>query len=211
MNEIAAELRGAVETALRAPYRRITRCQTLEGTRFWLKRVERSSPLLWAVKGRPKTAFDRDRRSHRFLWTSGAPVPAIVAEGADYIVIEDAGASLTGICKCASVTAEEKTRACRAAGQALARLHSAGLTHGRPAFRDMCWDGQQVRFIDFEYFVQARAGRFRKARDVGIALVSALSQGVNGPRYAHALLSAYRATWYRRSEFFLSPYPQRTE
>lgn len=208
---MAVELQSAVYEALKAPYRRVAQYETLQGTRFWVKRIERSAPLLWLVKGTPKMAFERDRRSHHFLWNSGVPAPAIVTEGAGYFVLEDAGVSLTDICKSDSLTAEEKEKACRAAGQALARLHSIDLAHGRPAFRDMCWDGQQIRFIDFEYFVQARTGRIRKARDVGIALVSALSQGFDGLRYAHVFLSAYRVSRCRRSEYFHSPHPQRTK
>ncbi len=211
MNKLAVELQSAIDEALQAPYRRVARFETLKGTPFWMKRIERSAPLLWLVKGTPNMAFDRDRCSHHFLWHSGVPVPAIVTEGTGYFVLEDAGASLTDICKSNSLTAEDKEKACHAAGQALARLHSIDLAHGRPAFRDMCWDGQQIRFIDLEYFVQTRAGRIRKARDVGIALVSALSQSFDGLRYAHVFLSAYRASRRRRSEYFHSPHPQRTK
>lgn len=179
------------DEVLHAPYQRVTLCQTRRGRRFWLKRVERFAPHLWLVKGKPEQAFDRDRRAHRFLWSYGMPVPRIVADGAGFIALEDAGASLTKFCDNTSISQVEKLRACRAAGRALARLHAAGLAHGRPAFRDMCWDGRQIRFIDFEYFVPAKAGWLRKVRDVGIAILSALSQGSSGPRYAHCVLSAY--------------------
>ena len=91
------------------------------------------------------------------------PVPRILAEGSDFIAVEDAGLSLTRFCGDRSRELVSKQTACRAAGRALARLHASGLAHGRPAFRDMCWDGQQIRFIDFEYFKPTKAGRLRKA------------------------------------------------
>lgn len=209
MTDKKAEIHNSVDEALRAPYQRVTFCQSQRGTRFWLKRIERFAPHLWLVKGKPEQAFDRDRRAHRFLWSRGAAVPRILAEGSGFIAVEDAGTSLTKLCKKANVTTADKLKACRAAGQALARLHSANLAHGRPAFRDMCWSGRQIRFIDFEYFVPTKAGRFRKARDVGIAILSALSQGVNGPRYAHSILSAYIAAQGSQSQQLPVPCPVR--
>lgn len=193
MQNQTTDIRIAVDEVLRAPYQRVIQCQSPNGRRFWLKRVERFAPHLWLVKGKPVHAFERDRRAHRFLWRYGMPVPGILAEGVDFIAVEDAGTSLTKLCASTSVTASEKREACRAAGKALALLHAADTAHGRPAFRDMCWDGGQVRFIDFECFVNAKAGPLRKARDVGIAVLSAFSQGADGPRYAFYILSAYRA------------------
>ena len=198
-----------VDIALQGSHQRVTLCQTGCGGRFWLKRVEEFAPHLWLVKGRPEHALERDRSSHRFLWKFGAPVPRILADGKGYIAVEDAGASLTRLCADKSVTMTEKLRACCAAGQALARLHAMGLAHGRPAFRDMCWDGRQIRFIDFEYFVPTKAGRLRKARDLGIAVLSAVSQGSFGPRFAHSILSAYAAARSRKSKAQPVPYPVR--
>ncbi|MBO9447192.1 hypothetical protein [Ruegeria sp. R14_0] len=191
MTDKTAEIQITMNAALNAPHQRVTLCQTRQGLRFWLKRVERFAPHLWLVKGKPEQAFDRDRQSHRYLWNRGAAVPRILAEGADFIAVEDAGCSLTKLCDDADVATTDKLKAIRAAGHALARLHAMGLAHGRPAFRDMCWDGRQIRFIDFEYFSPSNAGRLRKARDVGIAILSALSQGLEGPRYAQCILSTY--------------------
>lgn len=193
MTQRAADLYYTIETVLRASYRRVILCQTAGGDRFWLKRVERFAPHLWLVKGCPKVAFARDRISHLYLWKNGVPVPRILAEGSGFIAVEDAGLSLTRFCADRSRDFVSKQTACRAAGRALARLHASDLAHGRPAFRDMCWDGQQIRFIDFEYFKPTKAGRLRKARDLGIAVLSAVSQGQLGLRYASSLLSGYWA------------------
>ncbi len=193
MAQRVSDLYHTVETALRASYRRVVLCRTAGGDRFWLKRVERFAPHLWLVKGCPQVAFARDRTSHRYLWNKGVPVPRILAEGSDFIAVEDAGFSLTRFCGDRSRELVSKQTACRAAGKALARLHASDLAHGRPAFRDMCWDGQQIRFIDFEYFRPTKAGRLRKARDLSIAVLSALFQGPLGMRYASSLLSGYWA------------------
>ncbi|WP_170466786.1 hypothetical protein [Ruegeria arenilitoris] len=207
MKDKTAEIHVAMHEALKAPHQRVTLCQTRRGLRFWIKRVERFAPHLWLVKGKPEQAFDRDRQSHLYLWNRGVAVPRILAEGSDYIVVEDAGSSLTKFCKDAYVTTVDKLKACRAAGRALARLHAMDLAHGRPAFRDMCWDGQQTRLIDFEYFSPSKAGRLRKARDLGIAILSALAQGLEGPRYAQCLLLAYLAARDRQPKAMPIPCP----
>lgn len=209
MTDRTTDVYIAIHKALRAPYQRAALCQTRQGVKFWLKRIERFAPHLWLVKGKPEQAFDRDRSSHRFLWNYGAPVPRIVAEGKGYMAVEDAGASLTRFCEDRSVTIADKLKACRAAGRALARLHEMGLAHGRPAFRDMCWDGRQIRFIDFEYFVPTKVGKLRKARDVAIAILSALSQGGAGPRYAYHILSTYHVARGRQPKVLSVPYPVR--
>ncbi|WP_170753418.1 hypothetical protein [Ruegeria lacuscaerulensis] len=200
-----SELRYIVDSALSAPYRRVTRCEMRCGAAVWLKRIERSDPHLWVVKGLPGQAFDRDRRSHRFLRSCGVPVPAVLLESDSYFVVEDAGHSLSALCGDPLVAKVEKLAACIAAGQALARLHAADLAHGRPAFRDMCWDGRRIRFIDFEYFDPSQAGSIRKARDIGIALLSALSQGGEGLRFARSFLSAYRLARRKRSKPYFAP------
>ncbi|MBO9433525.1 hypothetical protein J7394_04880 [Ruegeria sp. R13_0] len=196
-----ADLYYTIETVLRASYRRVVLCRSASGDRFWLKRVERFAPHLWLVKGCPQAAFARDRTSHRYLWNKGVPVPRILAEGSDFIAVEDAGLSLTRFCGDRSRELVSKQTACRAAGRALARLHALDLAHGRPAFRDMCWDGQQIRFIDFEYFKPTKAGSLRKARDLSIAVLSALFQGQQAMRYASSLLSGY---WTVRGKWTVS-------
>ncbi|WP_298852565.1 hypothetical protein [uncultured Ruegeria sp.] len=130
------------------------------------------------------------------------PVPRIVAEDDGFMAVEDAGVSLTKLCGTNFVTTAEKLKACRAARHALARLHSAGFAHGRPALRDMCWDGRQIRFIDFEYFVPAEAGWLRKFRDVGIALLSALCRRGDEVRYAYCILTEYYAARRRQLQVF---------
>ncbi len=187
------EKRLLVEKVRRASFRRITRHRTLHRGIVWVKRVERFSPFLWLVKGSPKKAFARDRRAREFLWRRGVPVPAVVVEGNDFIALEDAGPSLTKVHKDPRLKASDKAVAYRAAGRALARLHGKDLAHGRPAFRDMCWDGRQIRFIDFEYFSPTRAGLFRKTRDLAVTVTSALAQGASGPWYAYLVLRGYLA------------------
>ncbi len=201
-----SEMRFWAKLALKSPYRRIAPYRTRSGALVWIKRVERFSPLLWLVKGSPRKAFARDQRARDFLWRRGIPVPALVAGDDRFAVLEDAGPSLTEIQKDPVLAAREKARAYLAAGRALARLHAADLAHGRPAFRDMCWDGSQIRFIDFEYFKPSKAGFLRKARDLGVTLLSALAQGAKGPVCAYWVVKGYSETAHVPSLAFSKPF-----
>jgi len=132
----------------------------LVGRRYWIKRPEVLS-LRWRLqKGNPARAFARERRVHRDLLELGAPVPPILAESDSYIVLADSGPSLEVLL--ADADPAERLRAFHAAGVALARLHGAGLAHGRPLPRDLCWDGAQITFLDFEGGTRAGAASQRR-------------------------------------------------
>ena len=164
----------------------------LGGRRYWIKRPEVLS-LRWRLqKGNPLRAFARERRIHRDLLARGAPVPPILAEDDSYIVLPDSGPSLEALL--ADAPPDERLRAFRAAGVALAGLHAAGLAHGRPLPRDLCWDGTQITFLDFEGASRTHsASERRQILDLVLALhgVYALSPGPTPE--ADALCEGYRA------------------
>ena len=88
-----------------------------------------------------------------------APKLALLDE--DFFVMEAAGKTLQGVAKEAEYAAVRKD-AFEKAGQALARLHAAGLHHGRPALRDIAYDKEAgtITFLDWENekkFVEAPA------------------------------------------------------
>jgi len=134
------------------------------GRRYWIKRVETLS-LRWRLqKGDPMRALARERAALQALWARGAPVPPILAEGPSWFAMPDCGETLEAILRAPVHPARPAVFA--AAGVALARLHAMRLAHGRPQPRDLCWDGEAIRFIDFERGSTRPASRLARALDV---------------------------------------------
>ena len=77
--------------------------------------------------------------------------PKLVLLDEDFFVMEAAGKTLQGVAKEAEYAAVRK-EAFEKAGQGLARLHAAGLHHGRPALRDIAYDTDAgtITFLDWE-------------------------------------------------------------
>lgn len=173
-------LTDGVRRLLNEPFARVRSLQLPDGRRFWLKRVERLSARMRVQKGNPARAFAAEREGLRLLAEKGVPVPPVVAEGADpegaeYLVLPDAGPTLVRLAKDTAQPEAERLAAFHAAGRALALLHRAGMVHGRPAVRDICWDGSTARFIDLERFSPARHGSLWQALDLVILAQSAFA------------------------------------
>lgn len=181
-----------VRDALRNRPGRILRLRPTGGGTFWLKRVEKLSLRLRLQKGDPQRAFEAEREGLKTLAAEGLPVPKILLEGPDYFVLPDAGPTLEQIAGDATRPVSERTAAFAAAGKALARLHWAGFSHGRPAPRDICWDGSTARFIDLERFSFARRSGFRQALDVVIFTQSCFSRWPDDSRWLDAALVAWQ-------------------
>jgi tRNA A-37 threonylcarbamoyl transferase component Bud32 len=179
--------------ALREPTVRIRPFLGPNGERLWLKRIEDLSLRLRLQKGDGRRAFANELKGLRVLAKAGLPVPVIVAEGPDHVVISDVGPSLHQMVRGSAETVGKRVTAFRAAGRALGRLHSAGFAHGRPAIRDICWDGEEARFIDLERFSDGQATPYRMALDVIVFTQTYMtSVGKVGPDL-EAALQAYRA------------------
>jgi hypothetical protein len=115
------------------------------------------------------------------------------AEGPDWMLMPDAGPVLVRLGR-RSPTGP-RPRSCTllpAAGRSLGRLHWAGLVHGRPAVRDICWDGTEARFIDLERFRPGGAAGCAQAADVVMFAQTCLSpNGPRIPRWLEAALASY--------------------
>lgn len=160
------------------------------GRRYWIKRPEVLS-LRWRLqKGNPTRAFARERRVHRDLLARGAPVPPILAEADNYIILPDSGPSLEATLTGAAP--DERLRACRAAGAALADLHALGLAHGRPHPRDLCWDGARIVFLDFERGSSATASERRQIWDLVLLIHGAYGLAPRETPEVAALCESYR-------------------
>lgn len=186
-----ADLRSAVSAALAHPVR--TRLQPIDlpGGRVWLKRAEHLPLRMRLQKGDPRRSLEAERQGLHLLARAGLPVPDLLAEGPDWLVLPDIGQDLARIAR-ESGTARRRA-VFSAAGVALARLHDAGFAHGRPALRDLCWDGAAVRFIDLERFRPGVAPIRRRAFDLIVfaqAWFSLLPDRRDG---LDAAMTAYRA------------------
>ncbi|PZQ96587.1 MAG: serine/threonine protein phosphatase [Cereibacter sphaeroides] len=179
----------AISNALGERPVRVRALETPQG-RLWLKRVEQLS-LRWRLqKGNSRVLFEKDRAGLHLLADAGLPVAPILAEGPDYFVTPDLGTTLRAMLD-AGVAKDERLRAFDGAGRALAALHATGYSHGRPAVRDLCWDGEKVRFIDLEKFSARRHSPRHFAADMLIFLHSIFA-GSGNAEDADAAVAAYR-------------------
>jgi len=185
------DLESELARALSEPPRRVRALDLPDGRRFWLKRVERLSGLLRLQKGDPEKAFRTERAGLRALAAEGLPVAEVAAEGPGWMLMPDAGPVLPAVVADAGRTEAEKRAAFAQAGTALGRLHWAGLAHGRPAVRDICWDGREARFIDLERFRRARRGGLAQAADVVMFAQTAFTLWPEDARWLEAALAAY--------------------
>ncbi|QYK41217.1 MAG: phosphotransferase [Paracoccaceae bacterium] len=160
--------------------------------RFWLKRAETLSLRLRLQKGNPHRALEAERRGLHILGDLGLPVPELAAEGDDFLLIPDCGPNLLHVLHDNRLSDDDRVAAFAAAGRALGRLHRAGFAHGRPALRDICWDGRTARLIDLERFRRRRrVPRLAMAADV-VMFVQSWFTAVPGLRAEpRAFLSAY--------------------
>ena len=186
-----ADLDRALTKALAEPPQRVRALVLPDGRRFWLKRVERLSGRLRLQKGDPARAFAAEQEGLRVLAAAGLPVAGIAAEGPDWLLMPDAGPVLTEVAADPGRSETEKLRAFAEAGRALGRLHWAGMAHGRPAVRDVCWDGQAARFIDLERFRRTSRAGFWQAADVVMFAQTAFTVWPEDRRWLDAALAGY--------------------
>lgn len=185
------DLDESLRRALAEPPRRVRRLDLADGRRFWLKRVERLSGRLRLQKGDPDRAFAAEREGLRALAAAGLPVAGVAAEGSDWVLMPDAGPTLPEVAADPGRRETDKLRAFAEAGRALGRLHWAGMAHGRPAVRDVCWDGVAARFIDLERFRQAKRAGFWQTADVVMFTQTAFTLWPEDGRWLDVALEAY--------------------
>jgi tRNA A-37 threonylcarbamoyl transferase component Bud32 len=180
-----------LQAALAEPPKRVRRVDLPDGRRFWLKRVERLTGVMRLQKGDPARAFAAEREGLRKLAEASLPVAEVAAEGPDWVLMPDAGPVLPAVVADPKRDEREKLAAFAQAGRALGRMHWAALVHGRPAVRDICWDGKEARFIDLERFRQGARGGLRQAADIVMFAQTAYTQWPDDPRWLDAALEAY--------------------
>lgn len=128
----------------------------LDGRSGWLKRRETVDLKRRLLKGDPRRLFDAERCAYHTVELANLPFPRIIAEGPDHFVVADAGPSLRHIAQTEGTDSVSFRKAVEVAAATLARLHNAGVSHGRPALRDICWQNGRITFIDLEKYSAKR-------------------------------------------------------
>ena len=182
----------------------------LAGKRIWVKQAEhvyheawlrfaRRASLLLGLGMLQPGADPNGARAVRFeagrlrrLRRLSLPVPEVFASGVDWLALFDCGKPLSNVVRDAGPA--EREEALRQAAEALAALHAHGLHHGRPALKDMMWDGRRSWLLDFEDGVIVGLPREKRiARDVLLFLQSIMKEaGKDGPSLARPAFAAYR-------------------
>lgn len=167
------------------------------GARVWIKKAGRSKVTVWhhlqialsmvipspilrptASRG-GATVLHGEAGRFRVFAQKGFYVPAILEQGNDYIVSADMQCDIKTYFK--HIPVEERRTQClpvlRKAVCELARLHDAGLVHGRPYLRDLVYDpdGDRIGFLDLEENpLDVMAFDHACARDIWLFLCSAV-------------------------------------
>lgn len=144
-----------------------TRIERVEhaGHTFWIKRPVPRGHLKF-FKNNTVQAFQAERAALLANHTKDLPIAKFVAEGADYIVLEDAGTSLAHLMHQRKRSSNDRIAMMEAAAKSLAQLHVAGLSHGRAHLQSIFWKDWIVRFIDLEKLSHARSAPLEQADDV---------------------------------------------
>lgn len=187
-----SDLYAKVSLALEEHSGRIKALELLDGSRVWLKRAEELSPRLRVLKGDATKGLERDRTGLRLLAGAGLPVAPILLEGTDYFVTPDLGMTLHAMILDPETDRADLVAAFASAGATLAELHNSGFCHGRPAMRDICWDGKRVHFIDLECFRPGKSGPKAYSKDLLILLHNILSRNRDSEVLADVMIRTYR-------------------
>tara|TARA_Y100000590_G_scaffold348397_2_gene399405 strand:+ start:14676 stop:15413 length:738 start_codon:yes stop_codon:yes gene_type:complete len=149
-----------VDEALSGPYKRIQKIIDNKGQCFWLKTTERMLGFKWRFqKGNTQRAFNKEKEAYKTMKKIGILVPEIICEGNDFFLTLDVGPTLDNILRDNDFNQSERKECFRSAGEYLARLHKKGFVHGRPALRDICWQNNQIRFIDLERMKSSKSSK----------------------------------------------------
>lgn len=126
----------------------------------------------------------------------------------DYMVLKDGGPTVQHWLLSDRPEAE-KLHILHAAGRALGQLHQAGLWHGRPALRDIVWDGERIRLLDWENRTYFHDLRQRQAMDVILLLQGMYRESWMKETFVEAAWQGYLEAgglpvWRKRAAFWRS-------
>ncbi|MCP4205882.1 MAG: hypothetical protein GY767_02385 [Shimia sp.] len=201
--DVSDELRAMLEEQARQTGPRVQRLE-VETQVFWIKRVEQLGLRYRLQKGDPRKAFERERLAYHEMNAAQAPVPRLVAEGADFLVLPDCGANLRYLLA-DEVDIGRRQQMLIEASVMLADFHGLGFAHGRPSPKDMCRVDGQILLLDFERYKQGNNTPVGKARDL---VVFAFNVAAHSPQMRNSLREAM-AAYRERADDAIWPLAQR--
>lgn len=151
----------------------------IEGEKFWVKRKignGRKQLVKYSVE---KEFFYEIARMTIAGRNCPDLVPEMVVLTPDYMVTRDGGPMLKSWLD-KDISEEEKETILEKAGASLARLHEKNIVHGRPALRDVTWNGESMHFLDWENRMYAKSLEEQKAIDFILML-----HGIGRENYAN--------------------------
>ena len=161
----------------------------IDGEIYWIKRPEILSLRMRLQKGDPARAFAAEVAAHLDYAERGLPVAPVVMASDSYLVTRDCGTHLKRLFR---DNAPDFETALAEGARALARIHEAGFSHGRPSLKDICWSEGRIAFLDFER--AGRAGSGGRAMDVLILIFSTAVETGNDIAAMTIARDAYLAT-----------------
>jgi tRNA A-37 threonylcarbamoyl transferase component Bud32 len=139
-----------------------------DGKKLWVKQPERGEENFWhhllslfskllnnnffrpTVVTDSKASLAYEAKRLKVMKTNGIPVPDVLLESDDYIVLEDTGRVLSDLLNDSSFPLQEKEKIMVQLSSALASMHNKGFYHSRPALRDISYKEGEIYFMDFE-------------------------------------------------------------
>lgn len=169
MTELEQQIRESVAADIRQrPAVRVFPI-TIGDEKFWVKRRlgnGRNQLVKYSVE--KEFYYEIARRS---IAEMNCPdlVTDLVVLTPDYMVTRDGGSNVKDWLD-KDIPEEEKEHILERAGEALASLHQCDIVHGRPALRDMTWDGKHLTFLDWENRMYSKDREEQKAIDLILIL-----------------------------------------
>ena len=203
------DLKQYIEAAMKKNPSSRTLCLEHQGKRIWVKKAEEVRNKTWlkfsrwlCIKlglsilqpgadpdGKKAVRFEAGRLKR--LAAKHLPVPHLVASGHDWLALEDGGRNLCDIMGDREISPEEKRRLAVQAAEMIAQFHAAGVHHGRPAVKDMAYDGKMLRLLDFEDGIMLRVSRSRRLQRDLLLFLQSLIKETGDPMLAQEALKAY--------------------
>jgi len=139
-----------------------------QGERVWLKQAEKVRNSTWISFSRwvcgilgmqifqpgstpdGAKALKLETGRLRRMTRLGLPVPKLIGAGPGWLVIADAGRPADKVLTDWELPHGYRLTVLRELARSLACLHKAGFHHGRPALRDMAWNGEKRKVAVFD-------------------------------------------------------------
>jgi hypothetical protein len=160
---------------------------------LFLARLCNNPFLLPTVASQGASSLLGEARRIRKLAGSGFPVPIIIAEGADWLLLADSGYPATTVLRDETHSRQSRKKQLQSISELLAKMHQQGCWHGRPALKDVLCRDDKVTLCDFE-------------EDVGAHLSQLQCQVRDALIYGHSLFRVFCRTDPEMARYGLKVY-----